>query len=56
METAIQDLEFGVECRPMINKPPPFKGLNIRIPMIMPTKEKGCINQGSTLTSSLIHA
>ena len=30
----------------MINKPPPFKGLNIRIPIIIPIKGSGFINQG----------
>ena len=34
----------------MINKPPAFKGLNIRIPVITPTKWRRCINQGSTAT------
>ena len=33
----------------MINKPPPFKGLNIRIPTIIPIKGRGFINQGSGL-------
>ena len=33
----------------MINKPPPFKGLIIRIPIIIPIKGRGVINQGSTL-------
>ena len=33
----------------MINKPLPFKGLNIRIPIIVPIKRKGFINQGSGL-------
>ena len=33
----------------MINKPPPFKGLNIRIPSIIPIKGRGFINQGSAL-------
>ena len=33
----------------MINKPPPFKGLNIRIPIIIPIKGRGFINQGSGL-------
>ena len=32
----------------MINKHPPFKGLNSRIPIIIPTKGKGFINHGST--------
>ena len=31
----------------MINKPPPFKGLPIRIPIIIPIKGRGFINQGS---------
>ena len=26
----------GPECRPMIDKPPPFKGLTIRVPTIIP--------------------
>ena len=35
----------------MINKPPPFKGLNMRMPIIIiiPIKGRGFINQGSTL-------
>ena len=33
----------------MINKPPPFKGLNIRIPIIIPIGGRGFINQGSWL-------
>ena len=33
----------------MINNPPPFKGLNTRIPIIIPMKGRGFINQGSTL-------
>ena len=31
----------------MINKPPPFKGLRIRIPTITPIKGRGFIDQGS---------
>ena len=33
----------------MINKPPPFKGLHIRITMIIPIKGRRCINQASGL-------
>ena len=33
----------------MINKPPPFKGLSTRIPIIIPIKGRGFINKGSTL-------
>ena len=33
----------------MINEPPPFKGLIIRILIIIPIKGKGFINQGSGL-------
>ena len=33
----------------MIYKPPPFKGLDIRIPIIIPIKGRGFINHGSTL-------
>ena len=35
--------------RPRINKPPPFAGLNIRIPIIIPITGWGLINYGSTL-------
>ena len=38
-------------CRPMINKPPPFKGLNSRIPVIIPMKGRGFVNQGLGLVS-----
>ena len=34
----------------MINQPPPFHCLNIRIPIIIPIKGRGCINQGSGLS------
>ena len=30
----------------MMNTPPPFKGPNIRIPIRIPIKGKGFINQG----------
>ena len=33
----------------MISKPPPFKRLNIRIPIIVPIKGRGLINQESVL-------
>ena len=33
----------------MINQPPPFKGLNVVIPIIIPGKGRGFINHGSTL-------
>ena len=33
----------------MINKPPRFKGLNIRIPIITPIKGRRLINYGSGL-------
>ena len=33
----------------MINKPPPFKGLTLRIPITIPIKGGGFINRGSTL-------
>ena len=39
-------------ARPIINKPLPFKGLNVRNPNIIPIKGRGFINQGSGLTSS----
>ena len=33
----------------MINNPPPFKDLNIGIPIIIPIKGRGFLNHGSTL-------
>ena len=33
----------------MINKPPPFKGLNFSIPSIIPIKGSGFFNHGSRL-------
>ena len=33
----------------MIDTPHPFTGVNIRIPIIIPTEGKGFINQGLTL-------
>ena len=37
----------------MINNPPPFKGLNLRLPIIIPSfipiKRRGSSNQGSGL-------
>ena len=35
----------------MINKPLPFEGHNIRIPIPLPTKGRRCIHQGSILGS-----
>ena len=35
----------------MIKNPLPFKGLNIRIPIIIPTMGRGFINKGSALPS-----
>ena len=37
----------------MINKLPPFKGLNIRIPIIIPIKGRAFINHGSGLLKIL---
>ena len=42
-------LGFRLQCRPMINNPPPFKCVNIRIPIIIPIKGRGFMNQGSGL-------
>ena len=33
----------------MISKTPPFQGLNIRIPIIIPIRGRGFVNQGSGL-------
>ena len=38
----------------MINRPPSFQGPNIRIPIIIPNKGRGVINQGSTLEANLL--
>ena len=38
----------------MINKPPPSKGLNIRIPIRIPIKGRGLIHHGSTLKSQAL--
>ena len=35
-------LGFRVKCRPRMNEPLPFKGLNIRIPCKIPIKGRGC--------------
>ena len=37
----------------MINEPPPFQGRNIRIPIVIPMKGKGFLNQGSGLLGNL---
>ena len=42
-------MQFNAYCRPMINKPALFKGLNTRIPVIIPVEGRGFINQGSGL-------
>ena len=39
---------LGISCRPMMNKSPTFKGLNIRIPII-PIKGRGLIKRESGL-------
>ena len=39
----------------MINKRAPFNGLNIGIPIIIPIKGRGVINQGSTLPKNRSH-
>ena len=38
----------------MINKLSPFKGLNIKIPIIIPIKGRGFINQGSGLPPEIM--
>ena len=59
MEATIQGLGFRVRglgfrdsCRPVVNTPAPFKGLNIRIPIIVPIEGRGVINQGSSLLAN----
>ena len=36
----------------MINKPPPFKDLSFRIPIIIPIKGRGFINHGLAVSGS----
>ena len=44
----VQGLVYRAQRRPLINKPPPFiRGLNIRIPIIVPIKGRGFINRVS---------
>ena len=38
----------------MINKPPPFKGLIIKIPMMIPVKGRGFINHGFGLSMAIL--
>ena len=40
----ILSLSFGVECEPVISTPPPFHDLNVRIPIMTPSKGRGFIN------------
>ena len=40
----------------MINKPPPFQGLNIRIPIRIPVKGRGFITQGSGFGATKLHS
>ena len=51
LETTILGLGLRLGCRLMMNQPLPFKGLNFRIPIIIPIKGSGFINQGSKLFS-----
>ena len=54
METTIEGLRLH-SCRLPIDKPPPFTGLNIRIPIIIPVKGSGFIDQGSWLGLVALH-
>ena len=38
-----------MSCRPLMNKAPPFEGLNMRIPIVIPMKRRGLIYKESTL-------
>ena len=40
--------------RPVMNRSPPFTGLHIRIPIIIPIMVRRSTNQGSTLTHSIL--
>ena len=39
----------------MIDKPLPYKGLTIRIPIIIPVKGRGFVNQGSGVILAVAH-
>ena len=43
--------EATVECRPMMNNPPPSKGLDLESLLIIPSQGKWFLNHGSTLQS-----
>ena len=53
MEPAINTRDpnpgLGFNIDPSLQKKTPFKGLNIRIPILIPIKGRGFINQGSAL-------
>ena len=46
MVSACYDTTAARKCRPMINKPCPFKGLNIRIPIRIPIREGRLLIRG----------
>ena len=48
-QTSTTNTSQPLKCRPVFNNLLPFKGLNMGIPVIIPTKGRGFINQGSTL-------
>ena len=43
-----------LSCRSMMNKAPPFKGLDIKIPFISPIKGGKFMNLGSTMRAVAI--
>ena len=42
----VRTLNLNLVCRPVINQLTPFKGLNVRIPIIIPIKGKGLLITG----------
>ena len=50
----VRGLGFRDSCRPMVNKPAPFRGLNIRIPIIVPIEGRGGYKSGVFVTRKLV--
>ena len=54
LHSLLQKRHVTKMCRPLINKPPPFKGLGIRIPIIISIKGRGFVNQGCGIIANLL--
>ena len=51
IQTAASCGPVSHEHRPLLNKPPPFNGLSIKIPIIIPINGTGFLNCGSSFVS-----